>query len=131
MTRGMRNNNPGNIRLSADKFRGEIPSKDTAFKQFSTMEYGYRALIVTLQTYQSKHGCGTIRKMISRWAPDNENNTSAYMKHVSASTGYGLDEAIDMRKKDVAVKIARAISDVENAGWHDTSAAMRGFDMIG
>ena len=35
-----------------------------------------------------------------------------------------------LQQKDVAVKIARAISIVECAGWHDTTAAMQGFDLI-
>lgn len=42
--RGLRNNNPGNIRINDDLFQGEVrPSKDKSFKQFETMAYGYRA----------------------------------------------------------------------------------------
>ena len=44
--RGLRNNNPGNIRLSRTLWQGEIrPSQDRSFCQFRTMAYGYRALI--------------------------------------------------------------------------------------
>ena len=50
--RGIRNNNPLNIRHSRDRFQGEVvPSRDGAFKQFSSMAYGYRAAFVTLATY--------------------------------------------------------------------------------
>lgn len=46
--RGLRNNNPGNIRLSSTKYQGEVqPSQDTAFKQFESMAYGYRAIFRT------------------------------------------------------------------------------------
>lgn len=129
-TRGQRNNNPGNIRLSSQRFQGEVKSDDKSFKKFESMSYGYRALIKILQTYQSKYGCKTIRTMIRRWAPSNENDTNAYINHVSADTGYKPDAEIDMRKKDVAVKIARAISKVECGGWWDTTAAMEGFDLL-
>ena len=48
--RGLRNNNPGNIRLSRTVWQGEIrPSRDRSFCQFRTMAYGYRALIKLLQ----------------------------------------------------------------------------------
>ena len=44
LPRGLRNNNPGNIRNSSTVWVGEItPSKDKSFKQFKSMAYGYRA----------------------------------------------------------------------------------------
>ena len=40
LPRGLRNCNPGNIRINSDLFQGEIrPSKDKSFKQFETMAY--------------------------------------------------------------------------------------------
>lgn len=130
ITRGMRNNNPGNIRHSSDKFQGEVESTDKSFKKFKSMIYGYRALIKILQNYETKYGCNTIRKIINRWAPNNENNTDSYVKYVSENSGYGPDEVIDMHNKEVAIKITRAISNEENSGWHDMTAIMEGFDLI-
>ena len=128
--RGIRNNNPGNIRQSGDTFLGEVkPGRDGAFKTFRTMAYGYRALIKTLQTYQRKYGLRTVRQLVSRWAPDSENDTEAYTVSVSRSTGYAPDRPIDMERKDVAVKMAEAISRVE-CGRYDSAAAMEGFDLI-
>ena len=58
--RGLRNNNPGNIRLSRTVWQGEIrPSRDRSFCQFRTMAYGYRALIKLLQNYRRNNGCPT------------------------------------------------------------------------
>jgi len=55
--RGLRNNNPGNIRLSRTVWQGEIrPSRDRSFCQFRTMAYGYRALIKLLQNYRRNNG---------------------------------------------------------------------------
>mgnify|MGYP003533551919 FL=1 len=43
-SRGIRNNNPLNIRLSADKWQGMREEQtDKAFVQFKSMAYGYRA----------------------------------------------------------------------------------------
>jgi hypothetical protein len=78
MPRGLRNNNPLNIRHSADRFRGEIAGTDKSFKTFSSLAYGYRAAFVILGTYLSQ-GCNTIEKIISRWAPPAENDTESYI----------------------------------------------------
>jgi hypothetical protein len=60
--RGIRNNNPLNIRHNADVFQGETKGEDKSFKTFSTMPYGYRAAFVTLATYLSR-GWNTIEKI--------------------------------------------------------------------
>lgn len=49
--RGLRNNNPGNIRTTKDRWQGLRPQQtDPAFFQFTEMRYGYRALIITCRT---------------------------------------------------------------------------------
>lgn len=48
--RGLRNNNPGNIRTTKDRWQGLRPQQtDPAFFQFTEMRYGYRALIITAE----------------------------------------------------------------------------------
>ena len=65
LPRGLRNNNPGNIRINSDLFQGEVrPSKDKSFKQFETMAYGYRAIFKILSNYYNNYKLDTIRKMI-------------------------------------------------------------------
>ena len=52
MTRGLRNNNPLNIRRNNTKWQGlSVTQTDKSFFQFKTMAYGYRAAFKTLQTY--------------------------------------------------------------------------------
>ena len=59
LPRGLRNNNPGNIRINGDLFQGEVrPSKDKSFKQFETMAYGYRAMFVILRNYIRNYKLG-------------------------------------------------------------------------
>ena len=51
-SRGLRNCNPGNIRHSKVRYRGEKSvSTDSAFKQFESLEAGYRAMFVLLMMY--------------------------------------------------------------------------------
>ena len=95
-TRGIRNNNPLNIRKSKDKWQGlREKQTDAAFFQFQTMAYGWRAAFKLLcYTYYNKYKLRTIKSIISRWAPPNENNTSSYIKHVSETSGIGADELL-------------------------------------
>lgn len=128
MSRGLRNNNPGNIRLDGVHWKGEKePSADKEFKQFKTMAWGYRAMFQSLNTYYTKYGLDTIRKMISRWAPPTENHTDNYVKTVSDRSGTPPDSRITATNRDVMVPIVAAMSCVENgvdarmadveAGW--------------
>ena len=106
--RGVRNNNPLNIRLSSDKWQGQINGKgnidgnsslsseraggEAVFCVFSSMAYGWRAAFVILcKTYYGKYKLRNIRDIVSRWAPAKENNTEAYIRHVSDYTGIGPD----------------------------------------
>lgn len=132
MSRGLRNNNPGNIRQNSDNFLGEIkPSTDPAFKQFESIEYGYRAIFVTLNTYQKKYGLSTIRTMISRWAPPKDNNdTEAYIRAVSAESGVPENSRITSTNKDVMVPIVAAMSRVENGVTANITEVQRGWDLF-
>lgn len=82
-TRGIRNNNPANIRRGCNWKGLAITQTDKEFCQFKTMTWGVRALLVTLRTYVVKHHLHTAREIISRWAPPSDgNNTEAYIKFV-------------------------------------------------
>ena len=103
--RGIRNNNPLNIRHSADQWQGVRQEQtDKSFVQFKSMAYGYRAAWKTLQSYynrfcqQSK--AFTVRNIIHRWAPPNENDTQAYIRTVVQLSGIGEDENL-LPPKDV------------------------------
>lgn len=94
--RGLRNNNPGNIRINSDHFQGEVkPSQDKDFKQFSSMAYGYRAMLKMLRNYKKNRGLKTLREWISRWAPANENHTDAYILYVADFAGISPDAEIN------------------------------------
>jgi hypothetical protein len=95
LPRGIRNNNPGNIRLSHTPWLGQVenPNEDV-FVTFDTAHNGLRAIAKILLTYETKYGLHTIGQIIDRWAPPSENDTEAYKQAVADHAGYGVDDPI-------------------------------------
>lgn len=82
-TRGIRNNNPANIRRGCNWKGLTEKQTDREFCQFVTMTWGVRALLVTLRTYVVKHKLHTIQQIIERWAPPQDGNaTNRYIEFV-------------------------------------------------
>lgn len=116
MARGLKNNNPLNIRHNSDTFVGEVPGSDKAFKSFKDMACGYRAAFVTLHTYLVKYRRDTIEKIIKAWAPPEDNNdTEAYIAAVEKQSGVPRDKVLTTQSGDDYIKIVAAMSKVENA----------------
>jgi hypothetical protein len=68
---------------------------DSDFCQFESMEWGWRAAFWLLtRTYYHKYRLYTIRDIIHKWAPTTENNTQAYIVHVSKLSGIGPLECL-------------------------------------
>jgi hypothetical protein len=122
LVRGIRNNNPGNIRLSATTWQGQVPKTeqtDAEFIQFTSPEYGIRAIARVLKNYATKAGLpgvgatgiDTITEMISRWAPPSENDTPAYIAAVSKRVGISPDQHIT---PDLIPAVIAAIITQEN-----------------
>ena len=131
MSRGLRNSNPGNIRISSVVYRGEVqPSQDRAFKQFKTMAYGYRAMFVLLYTYRKKNGCDTLRQMINRYAPPVENDTDSYVKNVAKWAGIDADTPLDTTGEEVMVPVVSAMSRVENGKAAVAADVKAGWDLF-
>lgn len=130
LPRGLRNNNPLNIRKNSDVFQGEVnPSRDKEFKQFKTVPYGYRAGFKVLSNYYRIYRLTTIRKMIGRWAPENENNTSAYVSLVSKYADIGPDDLISFDREQM-IRIVAGMSRVENGREADMSEVIAGWNLL-
>lgn len=93
-TRGIRNNNPLNIRKSSDVWEGAI-GDDGEFVQFEAPEKGIRAAARILKTYRDKHGLISVAQIITRWAPPVENDTTSYIDHVSSFVGLGRNDTLN------------------------------------
>lgn len=90
--RGIRNNNPGNLRPlgNGDKWQGESGHDNGIngpYLIFKAPEWGIRAIYKNLLTYRNKYGIDTVAGIITRWAPPTENDTAAYIDAVSQHVG--------------------------------------------
>ncbi|WP_448511667.1 structural protein [Photorhabdus laumondii] len=116
MSRGIRNNNPGNIRWG-DDWQGLMPASqrtDKSFCQFVGPEYGLRAMVKVIRNYNNKYGINTVSGIISRWAPASENNTDAYINHVCKGTGVTRDQVVDVFNKVFMTELIKSIITMEN-----------------
>ena len=112
VARGIRNNNPGNIRKGI-KWLGRVePGKDASFVEFQSMPYGIRALYVDLIN-KHKGGLRTVRDIIYRYAPPSENLTDAYVASVAQSLGIP-STAVFEPKAITFKKFAAAVARHEN-----------------
>lgn len=136
LPRGIRNNNPLNIRRSEDQWKGMAEAQnDRAFVQFKSLEWGWRAAFYLLtRTYYHKYRLYTIRAIISRWAPEaDHNDTAAYIAHVSRLTGISPDEPIGTPLEQPArwmmVGVAMAIQENGTASI-DWFAMLKGWELV-
>lgn len=115
--RGIRNNNPGNIKRGSSQWVGKVPydqSSDSTFEQFTFYVYGVRAMIRLLRTY-IEGGTNTIGKIITRWAPAADgNDPMSYTAHVANKTGIPADQVISFSNTAQIRAIVQAIADFEN-----------------
>lgn len=117
--RGLRNNNPLNIRVGND-WQGETPANfDGEFEQFNDPIMGIRAGALLMKNYREKYGLDTIAGIISRWAPDTENNTSAYIASVSGKTNISPDQTLS---EDDYIEVIKAMITHENGAQPYTDA---------
>ena len=113
--RGIRNNNPGNIRLSKTRWQGQkVLQADAEFVEFETPTAGLRALMKLLMTYHIKYGLDTVESIINRYAPPHENDSEAYKARVARRLGVRRGQEIDLRRTGVLETLARAIVRHEN-----------------
>lgn len=112
--RGIRNNNPGNIR-HGDKWRGLADKQtDASFCVFKAPEWGIRALVKILRNYQTKHGLKTVESIINRFAPQIENDTSSYILSVCQVLDVKPRDVIDVFEPGIMINLLKAVIRHEN-----------------
>jgi hypothetical protein len=103
--RGIRNNNPANIRTSgAFTWSGQIGADSAGFAVFDSPVMGIRAATKLLITYANKYGLNTIEGVISRWAPPDENNTASYIQSVESRTGIDRESFLTVENYPALLK---------------------------
>lgn len=128
--RGIRNNNPLNIRVG-NNWQGEVSQPtDHTFEQFKEMKYGVRAAFIILRNYINRHKLNTIPKVITRWAPSNENNTLAYIKAVEKYSLIDINDTLRFENKCQMINLFRAMCIVENGREIDIQDVILGYEMV-
>lgn len=99
-SRGIRNNNPGNIDYNVrNNWRGQLPPDpaiEPRFARFDTAQNGIRALAKLLANYRKVHGLRTVEALVARWAPSNENDTKQYARAVAAQLGVNIAQPLQL-----------------------------------
>ena len=118
ITRGIRNNNPGNVRKGTD-WNGLDPSgTDADFCVFVSPQYGIRVIAKLLFAYQDFHDLNTIHGLIDRWAPPSENDTGAYAQFIADHAACGLNDPLNLHAMpEVLHGIVVGIIAYENGGY--------------
>ena len=133
-TRGMRNNNPLNIRKTKTVWLGSEKSVvEREFCVFKNPVWGFRAAFRILSTYYWKYHLCSIDAIIRRWAPATENDTQAYIEAVVLFSGISSRRLLpppNWKNKETWVALALAMCQVENGVIPDnySSYAATGYD---
>jgi hypothetical protein len=110
--KGFRLNNPGNIMQSSVTYDGEVqPSSDPYEKQFSSFDYGLRAIAVAIKAYYNLHQLDTIDGLIRRYSATDQD---AYVANVAAIVGVDPHDNIDPTDPSTLALIVRGIVRQEN-----------------
>lgn len=117
--RGMRNNNPLNLRISGNAWLGKVAhNTDGSFEQFTTLEHGLRAAILNINTIvrrrKKQRLQTTIKDLISIWAPAADNNNEeSYVSTIHTYTQLPGNTIIDPSNKNQICRIVWAMAIVE------------------
>ena len=127
--RGIRNNNPLNIRVGND-WIGEVDHPtDHTFEQFRHMKYGVRAAFVVLHNYITRHQLNTVPKIIKRWAPPYENVTDRYIRNVCKRMDIKDDVVIVWSNKSMMLSLFQAMCIEENGETIPMYQIEEGYDL--
>lgn len=108
-----RHNNPGNLVFAGQRGAtvGETVAGHT-FARFQSTEEGVAALYRQLQLYQ-KRGIDTLTEIMGVYAPEGSNDTSAYIKALSKTTGLDPNQQLNFGDPATAAAMIRGISQHE------------------
>lgn len=128
--RGIRNNNPLNIRIG-NTWLGEVKNPtDNEFEQFVHVSFGLRAGFILLKRYINRYRLNTIEKIISRWAPSNENNTHTYIERVTKSMNINPDTPLLYEDQDTICTLVYEMVYVENRQHIQMEEIVRAYQMV-
>lgn len=135
LPRGIRNNNPLNIRKGGYWKGLSEEQNDCAFCQFRSLVYGIRAGLVLISHYIA--GRTSVRKpintpeaIISRWAPPTENATRRYINFVCKDAGLRPQQVLVFSQREVIVALVYAMIFVECGQRVDRQYIEAAYDLV-
>ena len=90
------------------------------FIEFESKKMAMRAWLKLMRTYRWKYGCKTIRQIVTRYAPSNENDTEGYIDYCSRQLDIKPDDVLvfDSEYIQLAASMARMETGEElNTQW--------------
>lgn len=127
--RGIRNNNPLNIRIGNTWLGERNNPTDPAFEEFVSIEYGLRAAFCILRRYIRRYKKDTIPAIVSTWAPASENNTKRYIDIVCQRSGISPTLQIRFEDETTMCKLVEAMAFVECGQPIDGKKIEKGYSM--
>lgn len=113
LPRGLRNNNPGNLRLTSTLWAGEVKGADPDFKVFETPADGIRGINLSLLK-KTARSLNTINQIIGSYAPPTENKTNLYTQSVIKDLGISGDVSLNLNNLDLRIRLINSIIKYEN-----------------
>ena len=129
ITRGIRNNNPLNIRIGNTWLGERQKPTDPAFEEFVSMEYGLRAAFCILRRYIRRYHKDTVPDIVSTWAPASENNTQRYIDIVCQRSGISPTQQIRFEDETTMCKLVEAMAFFECGQPIDGKKIEKGYSM--
>ena len=127
--RGVRNNNPFNMKITDSAWEGKTEGTDTTFETFSSPELGIRAAVKNTMT-QVGRGNDTIRKLINVHDPASQSPDHDFVDFVARRLGVSPDEPLDMNDPSVMTAYVNAVIAFENAHHkYDPAVVEQGVNM--
>lgn len=126
--RGIRNNNPLNIRHNdRNNWQGQIGIDDKGFVIFDRPEMGARAAHKILDSYR-RRGIRTLYQVVSTWAPKDDNNpVDNYARFVAERTGLPLNVRVTPANQ---ARILEAMAYFENGQAVDPNVIAAGQALV-
>lgn len=129
LPRGLRNNNPLNIRIGNTWLGEKVHPTDDEFEEFVSLAYGVRAAFVILRRYIRRYHLNTVRLIVERWAPRTENETEKYIQFVCKDTGLMPDTTIQYNDKNTMCKLVGAMAFIECGQRIEVSEIIKGYSL--
>lgn len=127
VARGIRNNNPGNIR-KGENWEGldkEKTKEERDFCVFKDAFWGIRAMCRILLNYERMYGICTVQSIITRYAPTFENDTTRYMEFLCKRLNVDKKQKLNLTQPEVMIELIKALIVYENGGNPYTDAEIR------